>query len=66
MRGWVYTLLCVLVIVCVAGVTIAPNVDLPYTTLKSVHLAHALVASLSIIGALWLPALFKSVLSRNS
>ena len=58
MPDWICILLCILVIVCVAGVTIAPNVNLPYTTLKSIHAAHALVASLSLIGILWLVGFF--------
>ena len=58
MHGWICVLLCVLVIVCVAGVLIAPNVDLPYTTLKSIRAAHALVARLGLVGVLWLLAFF--------
>ena len=58
MPRWVCMLVCILVIVCVAGVLIAPTVDLPDTNLKSIRAAHALVACLSLIGILWLVGFF--------
>ena len=63
---WVCILICLLVIICVAAVTIAPNVDLPDTALKSFRVAYALVACLSLIGLLWLLALFNPSVSASS
>jgi len=57
-------LICLAVIVCVAGILIAPNVDLPYTNLKSFRVAHALAACLTVGWLLWLLAGFAIELAR--
>jgi len=47
--GWLGKLMCIVVIVCVAGVLIAPTVDLPDTNLKSFRMAHSLLIHMSTV-----------------